>query len=69
MDMLGAMTGVTAMPWPPTIQSLRSLVVADGLCPLPPTPAVHYVKEIYHDHLYLDSNQLTDVIVGRWHRQ
>ena len=69
VDPMGAMTGATAMPWLPTIQSLRSLVVVDGLCPLPPTSTVHYVTQNYHDQLYLDFNQWTDVIVGLRHRR
>ena len=70
MDPMGAMTGATAMPWPPTIQSLRSPVVEDGLCLRLQTSLMHYVdQQKYNDQFYLDFYQWINVIIGLRHRR
>ena len=55
VSLLGAMTGATALPRLPTIQSLRSPVVEDGLCLRLQTSLMHYVdQQKYNDQFYLD---------------
>ena len=66
VSLLGAMTGATAMPRLPTIQSLRSLVVEDGLCPHPQTSLMHYMDQQY-DQFYLDI--WIDTIITLRHRR
>ena len=66
--LLGAMTGATAMPRLPTIQSLRSLVVEDGLCLRLQTSLMHYVdQQKYNDQFYLDF-WIDAIITLRHHR-
>ena len=65
---LDAMTGVAALPRPPTIQILRTPVVEDGLCPLPPTYRTYYVDQMkFEDQLWLGF--LTDVDIILRHRR
>ena len=70
VSLMGAMTGATAMPRLPTIQSLRSPVVEDGLCLRPQTSPMHYVdQQKYNDQFYLDFYQWIDAIITLRHRR